>query len=41
MDEIFVAYCPAAGAQSGDDALDLQGVPQNNRIGEQTEAATA
>src|ERR1700722_16933454 len=28
MDEIFVTYCSAAGAQFGDDALDLQGVPQ-------------
>jgi hypothetical protein len=38
MDEIFVAYCRAAGAHFGDDALDLQGVPQNNGVGEQTEA---
>jgi hypothetical protein len=38
MDEIFVAYCRAAGAQFGDDALDLQRVPQNNGVGEQTEA---
>jgi len=37
MDEIVVAYWRAVGAQFGDDALDLQGVPQDNGVREQTE----
>jgi hypothetical protein len=33
MDKIFVAYCRSARPQFGDDALDLQRVPQNHGIG--------
>jgi hypothetical protein len=38
MDKVFVADCRAAGAQLGDDALDPQGVPQHDGVGQQAEA---
>ena len=37
MDEVFVTDRCAAGAQFRDDALDLQGVPQHDGVGQQTE----
>ena len=38
MNEVLVADRGAGGAQLGDDALDLQGVPQHDGVGQQAEA---